>query len=485
MPIEWSKPSRSLRYPLVNARFVAVDLPELLRSQAGSPTLEAAEQVVADQLVAAPSVVDVLDALVARSMVALDETSSETRYELLETMRQYAREHIEASGDSDVLRARHAAHFVAFSRRAGRGLLGPDDETWAVRVEADLENLRAAFTWAIDTGNVDLAVGIPAPLWYRAFNTPQWGIGRWGEEAAALAGLDEHPDARTVLAVAISSHAMLGDLAEAQRYFDRVLALERQQGLSPDAASRTAMLSVAAMDARLEETIRLNQQAMEAAAETDDEPVRILAQATLSIFRWIAGDRDVAGRLAEDALQAARQTRSPTPTALALYARAFTLQDDDPDRAISHLREGIDLFRRTRANTMTMLCFQLLSRLEVEHGDSSVALQSVLAALRLGHETGNRLYTSYGIRYSASVFLRVNRNDAAAVLWGWIDEAGYGLLTGGELVLSEHEIDQIRDSLEAERYSALTARGAAMTYDEIIDYTLDATEQSISSLNTV
>lgn len=37
MPIEWSKPSRSLRYPLVNARFVAVDLPELLRSQAGSP----------------------------------------------------------------------------------------------------------------------------------------------------------------------------------------------------------------------------------------------------------------------------------------------------------------------------------------------------------------------------------------------------------------------------------------------------------------
>ena len=249
MPIEWSKPSRSLRYPLVNARFVAVDLPELLRSQAGSPTLEAAEQVVADQLVAAPSVVDVLDALVARSMVALDETSLRR---VMSCSRRCAnmREHIEASGDSDVLRARHAAHFVAFSPR-GRGLLGPDDETWAVRVEADLENLRAAFTWAIDTGNVDLAVGIPAPLWYRAFNTPQWGIGRWGEEAAALAGLDEHPDARTVLAVAISSHAMLGDLAEAQRYFDRVLALERQQGLSPDAASRTAMLSVAAMDANL------------------------------------------------------------------------------------------------------------------------------------------------------------------------------------------------------------------------------------------
>jgi hypothetical protein len=52
------------------------------------------------------------------------------------------------------------------------------------------------------------------------------------------------------------------------------------------------------------------------------------------------------------------------------------------------------------------------------------------------------------------------------------------------VVLSEHDIAQIRDSLEAERYAALTARGAAMTYDEIINYTLDETEQSISSLKT-
>jgi predicted ATPase/class 3 adenylate cyclase len=451
---------------------------------AGGFTLEAAEEVVADEVVAASMVVDVLDALVARSMVALDETSLATRYELLETMRQYALEHIEASGDADVLRARHAANFVAFSRRAGAGLLGPDEETWAVRVEADLENLRAAFTWAIDDGNVDLAVGIPAPLWYRAFNTPQWGIGRWGEEAAAMSGLDEHPDARTVLAVAISSHAMVGDLAEAQRCFDRVVDLERQHGLSPDAASRTAMLSVAPMDARLEETIRLNQEAMEAAAEAGDESVCNLAQATLSIFRWIAGDRDVANQLANDALQSARQSQSPTRTALALYGRAYTLQDDDPDRAISHLREGIDLFRRTRTNTMTMLCLQLLSRLEAQHGDTTAALQSALAALRHGHETRNRLYTSYGIRFSASVLLRVNRNDAAAVLWGWIDDAGYGLLTGGEAMLSEHDTARIREALGAKHYAALRAKGAAMTYDEIIKYTLEETEQSMFSLKT-
>ena len=119
----------------------------------------------------------------------------------------------------------------------------------------------------------------------------------------------------------------------------------------------------------------------------------------------------------------------------------------------------MDLFRRTSGEHHDDALFSALeARLEVEHGDSSVALQSVLAALRRGHETGNRLYTSYGIPYSASVFLRVNRNDAAAVLWGWIDEAGYGLLTGGEVVLSEHEIDQIRDSLEAERYAALHSK---------------------------
>jgi len=447
---------------------------------AGGFTLQAAEEVVADPQIHATEILDVLETLVARSMVALDETSSQTRYELLETMRQYARERLEAGDEADAVRARHAACFVALAQRAGRGLLGPDELAWTGRVDADLENLRAAFTWATDTGALDLAVGIPAPLWYQAFNSPQWGIGRWGEEAAALPGLDEHPDARTVLAVAIYSQAMLGDLAEARRYFDRVLDLEHRQGLEPDAPSRNAMLSVAAMESRLEETIRLNTEGMEAAAAAGDEPVRIVAQATLAIFHWVGGDREAARELAKDALRAARVVSSPTPTALALYALGYTLQDSDPVGAIEHLREGVELFRRSQSNTMTLLCLQLLSRLEALHGDPALALQSAHAAISHGYETGNRLYTTFGMRYSARAFLRVNRGDVAAVVLGWVDHEEYGVLLGEEAAIYQRDVTEARDALEVERYAALTARGAAMSYDEIIDYTLHETRQPTS-----
>ena len=149
------------------------------------------------------------------------------------------------------------------------------------------------------------------------------------------------------------------------------------------------MLSVASMDSRLEDTIRLNEEALQAAGEAGDRPIGILAQATLAIFRWIAGDREVARDLADGALQAARPNRSPTLIALALYGRGYTLQDVDPVSAIEHLREGVELFRRTRSNTMTLLCLQLLSRLEAQHGDPAMRSK----ALTRQSTTATRLAT--------------------------------------------------------------------------------------------
>ena len=74
----------------------------------------------------------------------------------------------------------------------------------------------------------------------------------------------------------------------------------------------------------------------------------------------------------------------------------------------------------------------------------------------------------------------MNRNDAAAVLWGWIGEAGYGVLRGHEDIIYERDLAEILDAIEAERFKALTEQGAAMTYEEIIKYTLDETEEAMS-----
>ena len=71
-----------------------------------------------------------------------------TRYPMLETLRQYARERLDEAGDTDVWRRRHARRIAAFAERAGPGLLGPDELPWRPRLHAELNNLRAAVSRA-------------------------------------------------------------------------------------------------------------------------------------------------------------------------------------------------------------------------------------------------------------------------------------------------------------------------------------------------
>ena len=104
-------------------------------------------------------VIDALASLVAKSLVGADESGEATRYQLLETLRHFARDR--AAGSLDDLRRRHAAHYAAFAEEAGPGLASPDELRWRPRVTADLDNLRAAASWAFDAPDVgDLVLGV-------------------------------------------------------------------------------------------------------------------------------------------------------------------------------------------------------------------------------------------------------------------------------------------------------------------------------------
>src|SRR3954453_2364900 len=91
---------------------------------------------------------DVLDAgagLVAKSMLTADDASGSTRYQMLETMRTFARELLEASGHLDEMFRRHADHYTQFAEAVDAGLAGPEEVAWRTRVHLELPNLRAAF----------------------------------------------------------------------------------------------------------------------------------------------------------------------------------------------------------------------------------------------------------------------------------------------------------------------------------------------------
>jgi predicted ATPase/DNA-binding SARP family transcriptional activator len=124
----------------------------------GGATAEAAEQVCAP----AGDVVDVLSVLVDKSLVLMTEERGEVRYRLLETVREYAAERLEESGEAPRIRAAHAAYFLAFAETAEPLLRGRDQLRWLSRLDAEGGNLDAALGDALGYGEAVTALRLMA-----------------------------------------------------------------------------------------------------------------------------------------------------------------------------------------------------------------------------------------------------------------------------------------------------------------------------------
>jgi predicted ATPase len=148
---------------------------------AGGCDLSAAEAVLADDLLDVFDVDDVLGQLVDKSLVVADHHGGWVRYRMLETIRQYADERLQESGDTDALRRRHADYYVELAETAGPHLVRSEQVEWNARLTRETDNLRAALDWAVEAPSPEHALRLIASL---AVDT---AIGDTAQEWAALA----------------------------------------------------------------------------------------------------------------------------------------------------------------------------------------------------------------------------------------------------------------------------------------------------------
>lgn len=139
-----------------------------LSAFAGGWTLGAAEDVCSGEGIERDDVLDLLTRLVDKSLAAVDDTATgERRYRLLETIRQYARDRLFASGEIDAVAARHFRFFFALARRAEPELIRGEQVAWLDRVQNDDDNIRAALDWAFTAdGQGEAALEMAARLWW-------------------------------------------------------------------------------------------------------------------------------------------------------------------------------------------------------------------------------------------------------------------------------------------------------------------------------
>jgi predicted ATPase/class 3 adenylate cyclase len=112
-------------------------------------------------------VLDQLTLLVNKSLVVAEKAGGRTRYRLLETVRQYALEKLEESGEADAVRSRHRDHYTALAALLDASA-GSDYEQRIEQAETEIDNLRAAFSWSRENSDIELALGLGSslqPLW--------------------------------------------------------------------------------------------------------------------------------------------------------------------------------------------------------------------------------------------------------------------------------------------------------------------------------
>jgi predicted ATPase len=390
---------------------------------AGGCTLEAVEAVMGTEDaesgpadVAAPSptpdgqirvsVLDLLSGLVSKSLVLAEPApDGPVRYRLLETLRQYGRERLDASGEAETTRRRHAEYYLRLAEAAEPELRGPRQDVWLAQLEQEHDNFRAALAWSRTSGSAaDLGVRLAGALgwfWYvhghpsegrrqidaaleaagdvsaaaraRALGAAGFLARIQGEPAVSWALLEESVDLHRALGdswgVAFGLNG-LGMVARRRGDYERAAVLcEEGLVLFQDVGDRWGVAwslvhvgEVAAERGDQERAVEVLEQALAVARELGNGQISAWALANLARLAEVRGDNDQAVAIVGESLGLFRELGDPRGTALLLGILASVAQArGDHERARAWYAESLHLRREIRDSGGIAECLEGLA----------------------------------------------------------------------------------------------------------------------------
>jgi predicted ATPase/DNA-binding CsgD family transcriptional regulator len=418
---------------------------------AGGWTLEAAETVCAGEGIDEGEVMDLLASLVDKSLVLVTEQrDGEARYRLLETVRQYASEKLEASGEAREVRGRHAAWFLALAEEAGPLMMGRDQVGWLERTWPEQYNFRAAMRFFLERKDAERAISLTWAFWRYWWVTGLQGEARrWMEEvleSGELPGDDVYPARRAQANLIIGTYAWSeGDLASALPALEEGLRLSQK---TRDALAQAiglmllGLVDVAEGNAqrsreRFEESLRFFRISGEGEKWGEAHTLAYLGLAPL-----LNDEPETARRCFEEGLAAARAAGDRIAAHQALYKLGLVaLTERDLDRADEYLREGLALADEVRDIINAPYFVKGLGQVAGLRGRAAFAVRLLGAAESALRATGSAPY-----RYIP-------------------DQA-----------LQERIFAAARDALGEAAFEEAWRRGRAMTLEQAVEYALRSLE---------
>lgn len=424
----------------------------------GSLDAQAAQSVVGDATIGPFEVLDALDELVAKSMLTAEPApDGTTRYQLLETLRQYGLERLEQGGDVDVFRRRHAEHYVSVTEELGRTLFGPEEVRARARLIRETDNLRAAVDWAIDAGDPTLVLGLITPIAREAGWNRGSEVGGWAERALSLMAGDPHPWQWVRHAVGLKAFFADADMVEALRIADSVLSdPDLPQALRSEAlmARANSLAQLGDMDgsvAALEDAVA----GITAEPAVDLEVTTVSVESNLAIYLALAGDATRALTLAEDARRRAQVVGGPSSLSLAHFAVGHALLHIDPNRAGTSFEDALRCIDDGASSIVGDRSLMMLALLAWLGDDPPLAARYLQRGLKESLAMGD--YSTCGYMLQQASPILANRERWSAVLE--IEHA----LTDGTLPIGSINVQGIAEARQRAIADARSAPGVDST----------------------
>jgi len=320
---------------------------------AGGCTLEAAEAVCAGDGIEEGAVLELLSHLIDQSLVQMqEERSGSARYRLLEVIRQFGWEKLEARGEAISLSRRHRDWYLGLAEQAEQELTGKQQGAWLDRLEAEQENVRAALHWSLEQKEGEEAARIAVTLW------PFW--------------------------------ILRGYMSEGREWLDRTLA----ELPDPTAARAKVLWATGIITGRLGDAIRatsLLEESLEVWRRVGDKKRIATVLSALGVAAQRQGDYEQATARFEEGLPLLREVGEKQWTAIVLSSLGLiALYQGNHQRARTLCEESLALFRDSGDTRGIASVLTNLGMMRLEEGDDAQAARLCEESLALRREMGDK-----------------------------------------------------------------------------------------------
>ncbi len=421
-------------------------------------------------------VLDLLDALVRKSLLIADRSSGHTRFSMLETIRQFGEEQLVAGGAAEEVRTAHAHHFGGKEADILALWDSPRQREAYSWLTVEMPNLRTAFRWAADHNDLDTAATIAH---YAAF------VGFWGEQHEPIRWAEELIEpARAVQHRRLAQLYAMAALCFTSGRIDAAVGYAGggQEAVTSgrfDEVRKDAEASIGSPYSAIGQLGRWVEWCRTVIARRSGTNVH--AQALLAIALKMAGADDEATAASEELLAAADSTDNPNLAAWALFAYGMARRDVAPAAAYEAFRRGLTIAQDSGSRQTESSIAGMLSVLAITHGDPADALDYMILPIRYYYDSGSFFLLPNALALPTLLLDRLGRYEPSATI------SGFAVTPHTRSTVPEVDvaIAHLRRVLGDESYESLARKGETMTTAEVVAYAYDQIDQARAELNAV